>query len=238
MHLLWDLPVEILRQIVDCVALNDLDNFMLYDERLREVAGSDLLHQHENYKRDLQRIEHSWGHFTPYELEELLVMFLVVPKLLPESIGSLPPLNERSFHIIKKSPAAPINHAKLCSSSQNSSVILGYISSWHPPSSFQQTRFDTHHCSRLVIRSNDQYVSTANHTQRIGRPSLEDLATENLLQIMRHLVVDDPMSTGRPLTQQEDFPRPQEDVQQQYTLPITILDPQDLHIAQLQRLYI
>ncbi len=50
MHLLWDLPVEILRQIVDCVAPNDLDNFMLYDERLREVAGSDLLHQHENYK--------------------------------------------------------------------------------------------------------------------------------------------------------------------------------------------
>ena len=81
MHLLFDLPTELLRQIVDCVAPNDLDNFMLYDERLREVAGSNFLLQHENYKRDLQRIEHSWKHLTPYELEELLEMFLAVPSL-------------------------------------------------------------------------------------------------------------------------------------------------------------
>lgn len=81
MPTLLDLPNELLEEILDCIAPNDLDNFFLSCKRLRKLASFEVLHTHLMGKVQLKRIENGGGNSAPYEFPELLDVFLLAPSV-------------------------------------------------------------------------------------------------------------------------------------------------------------
>lgn len=79
--MLLNLPKELLNTILNYVALNDIENFLLSCKRLHQIANLPFLQQHSEARKRFKRIQICHGLFGSSQSPKLLESFLLAPKM-------------------------------------------------------------------------------------------------------------------------------------------------------------